>query len=177
MAPQLDRVEFCRWSAALRASRFSANAYAELRERATLIRADDYVPGVFESFRRLVGEQIILALDLGLSPRSKDGLATLVVPTLDLTAMRKARDEKVIDERLLNDQIKFAEIFAVKLWAGQRKMMRMVRDERRVAIASCHASGKTFAAAILAFWFAASYEYAEGDRRRARLEFAQMGFV
>ena len=68
--------------------------------------------------------------------------------------------KKVIDERLLNDPIKFAEIFAVKLWAGQRKMMRMVRDERRVAIASCHASGKTFAAAILALWFAASYDNA-----------------
>lgn len=40
-----------------------------------------------------------------------------------------------------------AQTFGVKLWDLQRQIMDGLRDNRRVAVAACHASGKTFNAA------------------------------
>ena len=48
-----------------------------------------------------------------------------------------------------SDPVKFAEqLFSVKLWDAQRAILRVIAAERRVAVKACHASGKTFAAAI-----------------------------
>jgi hypothetical protein len=56
------------------------------------------------------------------------------------------------------DPVRFAEqLFGVKLWDAQRAILRAIAAERRLAVKACHASGKTFAAAIAALWFACRY--------------------
>lgn len=56
------------------------------------------------------------------------------------------------------DPVRFAEtIFGVKLWSAQKDLLHAIVDNRRVACKSCHASGKTYAAALAALWFCARY--------------------
>jgi phage terminase large subunit len=56
------------------------------------------------------------------------------------------------------DPVRFAEtIFGVKLWRAQKDLLHAIVDNRRVACKSCHASGKTYAAALAALWFCARY--------------------
>jgi phage terminase large subunit len=62
-------------------------------------------------------------------------------------ALSKLRDPAVFGEVVLNAQ----------LWQGQRDILRAIAADRRVAVKACHASGKTFTAAIAALWFAASH--------------------
>jgi phage terminase large subunit len=53
------------------------------------------------------------------------------------------------------DPVRFAHsVFNVSLWAKQRDILNAIADNRRVAVRACHASGKTFAAAVAALWFA-----------------------
>ena len=57
------------------------------------------------------------------------------------------------------------------LWAKQIEIAEAIRDNPRVAVRSCHASGKTFLTASLALWFANSFPgsmtitTAPGDRQ------------
>lgn len=46
----------------------------------------------------------------------------------------------------------------VHLWSRQRQEIEAVRDHRRVAVHSCHSSGKTAAAAVIAAWWIDSHE-------------------
>lgn len=41
----------------------------------------------------------------------------------------------------------------VELWSKQREILNAVRDERRVAVHSCHSAGKTFTAALITAWW------------------------
>jgi len=39
------------------------------------------------------------------------------------------------------------------LWEKQVEILEAIRDHRKVAVASCHESGKTFISAAAAIWF------------------------
>lgn len=41
----------------------------------------------------------------------------------------------------------------VETWSKQREILEAVRDERRVAVHSCHSTGKTFSAALTTAWW------------------------
>lgn len=57
-----------------------------------------------------------------------------------------------------SDPVIFAEkVFGVELWDAQKQILRAIATERRVAVKACHATGKTFAAALAALWFACRF--------------------
>lgn len=41
----------------------------------------------------------------------------------------------------------------VTLWEKQTEILKSVRDNSKTAVKSCHGSGKTYSAAVIAFWF------------------------
>lgn len=56
------------------------------------------------------------------------------------------------------DPLGFArEVLGNSLWEKQQQIMEAVRDHRRVAVRSCHHSGKTFTASAITQWFARSF--------------------
>src|SRR5690606_15213805 len=56
--------------------------------------------------------------------------------------------------RYLDDPVLWAkERVGVHLWSKQREMLEAVRDNRRVAVHSCHNVGKTFTAALCTAWW------------------------
>lgn len=53
-----------------------------------------------------------------------------------------------------NDPATFLEDgFGIKLWKKQREVVRLVRDNSKISVRSCHASGKSFIAGRIAVWF------------------------
>ena len=63
--------------------------------------------------------------------------------------------------KMSNDPVRFAKsVFDATLWDKQAEIAKAVETERRVAVKACHASGKTFAAAAIALWFACRYRNA-----------------
>lgn len=58
--------------------------------------------------------------------------------------------------RMREDPLLFGRVvFGVERYTGeQERIARMVVGERKVAVAACHTSGKTFMAALLCWWFA-----------------------
>jgi phage terminase large subunit len=59
---------------------------------------------------------------------------------------------------MMNDPITFARsVLGVELWTKQREILEAIATERRVAVKAAHASGKSFAAAVAALWFACRY--------------------
>jgi len=58
--------------------------------------------------------------------------------------------------RWRRDPVSFVEcaLGVTTLWDKQREILVALRDHPRVAVAACHNSGKTFAAACAAWWFA-----------------------
>lgn len=72
------------------------------------------------------------------------------LPTL--TDEERRLGNAIIDPKL------FAEVFLdSQIWDTQAKIFEAVRDEERVAVKACHASSKTFSAAVLALWFLARH--------------------
>src|SRR5689334_6087230 len=72
--------------------------------------------------------------------------------------MTLPKERVAMSESLRADPVKFAaDIFGTTLWSTQRDILRAIGAERRVAVKACHASGKTFAAALAALCFAARY--------------------
>jgi phage terminase large subunit len=58
-----------------------------------------------------------------------------------------------------DDPVGFArEVLGVEPWERQQEIMRSVASRRRTTVRSCHNSGKTYCAAILAQWFVHSFE-------------------
>lgn len=58
-----------------------------------------------------------------------------------------------------HDPVPFVEhILGGKPWEVQRQIMRSVADHRRVAVRSCHNSGKTWTAACLVLWWLFAYD-------------------
>lgn len=63
-------------------------------------------------------------------------------------------EQTAVGKRSLEDPAWFArEILGVKLWPKQIAIARSVRDHARTSVKSCHASGKTYCAAVIALWF------------------------
>ena len=61
----------------------------------------------------------------------------------------------------VKDPVAFAEHWlGEKPWSKQRKILRAIRDHRQVAVRSCNASGKTYAAALAAIWWLMAHEEA-----------------
>lgn len=53
-----------------------------------------------------------------------------------------------------DDPVKWAQERAgVELWSKQREMLEAMRDNRRVAVHSCHSVGKTFTSALACSWW------------------------
>jgi hypothetical protein len=89
LAPQLEDASF--WPVLLSFSRItllSERLYAELRKREKLVSPTGATPSVLDGFRRMVSEQRMLAFELGLVPRSKEGLAKETTTILDLDTLR-----------------------------------------------------------------------------------------
>jgi hypothetical protein len=56
------------------------------------------------------------------------------------------------------DPVRFAEsVLGLELWDLQEQILRAIVSGRRVAVKSCHSSGKTFTAAIASLYWAAKY--------------------
>jgi len=49
------------------------------------------------------------------------------------------------------------EALGATLWSKQREILEALRDHQRVAVASCHASGKTWTASVAAIWTMISF--------------------
>jgi phage terminase large subunit len=57
---------------------------------------------------------------------------------------------------IINDPSLFAEVMlGQSLWAKQREILQSVAAHPRTAVKACHASGKTFTAAVAALWWVA----------------------
>lgn len=56
-----------------------------------------------------------------------------------------------------NDPVLFAkDVLGIEAWSKQRDIMRAVQEHDHVAVRSCHGSGKSFVAAIIACWWLAT---------------------
>lgn len=56
------------------------------------------------------------------------------------------------------DPVLFAkDVLGIEPWSKQRDIMRAVRDNSHVAVRSCHGSGKSFIAAVMAAWWIATH--------------------
>jgi phage terminase large subunit len=56
------------------------------------------------------------------------------------------------------DSVAYASnLLAADLWSGQRWILRSVATKARTAVKACHASGKTFAAALAVLWWISRY--------------------
>lgn len=77
----------------------------------------------------------------------------------------QARRQRAKTSKLLvyqNDPLRFVnEHLYGFLWSKQRLIAEAVRDNRQVAVPSCHDVGKTYLAAILAAWWIACHEPGE----------------
>ena len=61
---------------------------------------------------------------------------------------------KVFNQRIKNDPVYFAEnVLGITLWSKEKEILESVRDYQETSIKSCHASGKTFTAAIIVHWW------------------------
>lgn len=59
-----------------------------------------------------------------------------------------------VQEGYRRDPLAFArEVLRADLWSKQREILLALRDGPRVAVKACHASGKTYAAALGALWW------------------------
>jgi phage terminase large subunit len=77
--------------------------------------------------------------------------------------MRSSRLNKKTEEvwNMIEDPVQFAEfILKLNLTAKQREVLRSVAKHPRTAVKACHASGKTFIAAVLVLWFITRYKEA-----------------
>ena len=80
-------------------------------------------------------------------------------------AARKAvppKDDKLDNQRAFRtDPVNFAEhVLNVQPWHKQRDILEAVAHNRKVAVRSCNAAGKTFTAAVTVLWWLMSYDNA-----------------
>jgi len=69
-----------------------------------------------------------------------------------------ASDDHAVVLEHFTDPVLFAhEILGCQLWQGEEDLLRSVATEPRTAVKACHASGKTFTAAIAVLWWLARY--------------------
>jgi phage terminase large subunit len=75
--------------------------------------------------------------------------------------MPSSRLNKKIEEvwNMIEDPVQFAQsILKLNITAQQQEILRSVAKNPRTAVKACHASGKTFIAAVLVLWFLARYQ-------------------
>lgn len=69
--------------------------------------------------------------------------------------------EKILDfqKGTQNDPISFVEkVLGDSVWEKQKEILEAVRDNKEVAVRSCHASGKSYIAGRIVHWWLNSYE-------------------
>lgn len=60
--------------------------------------------------------------------------------------------------RLVTDPVQFARhLVGIDLWETQLEILRAIAESPRVAVKACHASSKTFTAAVAALWWVTRY--------------------
>src|SRR5437660_12544067 len=77
------------------------------------------------------------------------------------TPKKKNQNDAVVSESRrtrgiarLRDPLWFARmVLGAKLWKAQREILAAVARHSRVAVKSCHASGKTYAIAVAVLWW------------------------
>ena len=71
------------------------------------------------------------------------------------TSIRRASVERIVrNNRWRSDPIAWSvERARIKPWSKQRQILEAVRDNRKVAVASCHGPGKSFIAAHVVAWW------------------------
>jgi hypothetical protein len=75
--------------------------------------------------------------------------------------MPSSRLNRKIEEawNMIQDPVQFAQaILKLNITAKQQEILRSVAKNPRTAVKACHASGKTFIAAVLVLWFLARYQ-------------------
>lgn len=74
--------------------------------------------------------------------------------------MLNATQAKTIADRCKKDPVWFVEnILGNTPWQKQREILEAVRDHKEVAVASCHAAGKSWISARAVLWFLYCYQY------------------
>lgn len=69
-----------------------------------------------------------------------------------------ANNSRAIAGRIL-DPVRFADaVLGVDLWDTQKHILRSVATHQRTAVKACHASSKTFTAAVVALWWVTRYQ-------------------
>lgn len=69
-----------------------------------------------------------------------------------------AKRERVAQRQLLRDPVRFSRrLMRADTWAGQNRILNAVDTKKRIAVKACHASGKTYAAALAACWWITRY--------------------
>jgi phage terminase large subunit len=73
---------------------------------------------------------------------------------------RKLEEAKLEEAwNMIEDPVQFAQAFLkLNITAKQQEVLRSVAANPRTAVKACHASGKTFIAAVLVLWFIARYQ-------------------
>jgi hypothetical protein len=67
--------------------------------------------------------------------------------------------QDILEQTYPSDPVEFAEkILGAKLWSRQAEILRSLVERRSVVVETGHGVGKSFAAAIAAIWFLASFE-------------------
>jgi len=76
-------------------------------------------------------------------------------PDLWVTLVRDRLAPDLLSETFhLNDPIEWAsKRIHVDLWSKQREIAQSIRDHKRTAVRSCHDSGKSFIASVIAAWW------------------------
>lgn len=71
----------------------------------------------------------------------------------------KAEQKQSSEQDWSQDPVGYVrEVLHVEPWEKQRQILEAVRDHRRVAVRSCHHSGKTWCAAAIVHWFCRSFD-------------------
>ena len=76
----------------------------------------------------------------------------------EVTAQAKTWSDR---SESMKDPVRFAEEWlGERPWQKQKEILRTLRDNRQVAVRSCNASGKTYAAAIAVIWWLMAHDEA-----------------
>lgn len=81
----------------------------------------------------------------------------LVPPDVVRSAAADAYLRRGQQDRWRTDPVAWATGQGVELWSGQRELLTGVAAHDRVAVRSCHSSGKTFAVSVLIGWWLSAH--------------------
>src|SRR5579862_6918177 len=74
--------------------------------------------------------------------------------------MKSLKTQKRLVEiaSLVNDPVTFAQLFLCQqIWSKQIEILESIAKHSRTAVKACHASGKTFIAAVAVLWWIATH--------------------